>query len=99
MIDFEAARKIVAGSDEVRACFPADDFMVGQYGWESATEFRIVAGTRKDVTGYGNFDQLTLDAPTVLVDRTSGAVRLVYWHRLVDSNPMAGMTQIGVVPD
>ncbi len=99
MIDFEAARKIVADSFQVRAIFPPDDFVVGDYGWESDVEYRVVAGTRKDVTGEGGFESLTLDPPAVLVDKASGAVRLVYWHRLVDENPAAGMSQIGVVPD
>ena len=72
--------------------------MVGDYGWESDTEYRVVAGTRRDVTGVGSFGGLTLDAPTVLVDKSSGAVRLVFWHRLVDPNPAAGMTPIGTAP-
>jgi hypothetical protein len=98
VIDFAAARKLVADAGEVRSVFPAGDFMVGEYGWESDTEFRIVAGTRKDVTGEGDSGSLTFDAPTILVDKTSGAVRLVYWHRLIDANPAAGMTPIGVSP-
>ena len=98
MIDFEAARQIVTDSVQVRECFPADDFLVGDYGWENATEYRVVAGTRRDVTGEGDFDSLTLDAPTILVDKASGAVRLVYWHRLADPNPAQGMTPIGTAP-
>jgi len=97
-VDFEAARELVAGAAEVRSVFPAGDFMVGEYGWESDTEFRIVAGTRRDVTGEGDVGSLTFDTPTILVDKTSGAVRLVYWHRLIDANPMAGMTPIGAAP-
>lgn len=99
MIDFEAARELVAGADEVRAVFPAADFMVAEYGFESDTEFRIVAGTRKDVTGEGDPGSLTFGCPTIIVSKTSGSVRLVYWHRLMDENPAAGMTRIGVVPD
>ena len=97
-VGFEAARQLVAGSADVRAVFPADDFIVGDYGWESDTEFRIVAGTRKDVTGEGDAGSLTFDAPTILVDKASGAVRLVYWHRLMDANPAAGMQPIGAAP-
>ena len=97
MIDFQAARQIVAESSEVRALYPAADFQVGDYGWESETEFRIVAGTRKDVTGVGGFDELTLDPPLVFVSKTSGAVRLWYGSRL--ESPLAGMTPIGKAPE
>ena len=96
MIDFEAARQIVTDSVQVRECFPADDFLVGDYGWENATEYRVVAGTRRDVTGEGDFDSLTLDPPIVFVAKESGALRLWYGSRL--ENPLAGMTPIGNAP-
>ncbi len=96
MIDFEAARKIVADSFQVRECYPADDFMVGDYGWEDVNRFRVVAGTRRDVTGVGGFESLTLDPPIVFVEKASGAVQLWYGSRL--ERPLAGMTPIGVAP-
>lgn len=96
MISFEAARQIVADSVQVRRLYPVNDFEVGDYGWENDTEYRVVAGTHKDVTGEGSFDQLTLDAPVVFVAKATGAIRLWYGHRL--ENPMAGMTPIGTAP-
>ena len=90
MIDFDAARQIVADSVKVRSLYPVNDFMVGDYGWENDAEYRVVAGTRKDVTGEGSFDQLTLDAPVVFVAKATGVIRLWFGHRL--ESPMAGMT-------
>lgn len=97
-IDFEAARRIVAESSEVRALYPVDDFQVGDYGWENGAEFRVVAGTRKDVTGVGSFDELTLDPPLVFVSKSSGEIRLAYVSRL-ERSVLAGMTPIGKAPE
>lgn len=96
MIDFEDARRIVADSVQVRGFFPPGDFEVGDYGWESDSEYRVVAGTHKDVTGEGSFLELTLDPPVVFVSKATGVLRLWFGSRL--EGPLEGMRPIGQVP-
>jgi hypothetical protein len=92
---FADACVMVASEPAVRDIFPDDDFEVAGYGWEDASRFLVVAGTRKDVTGEGDFDSLTMDPPTMFVDKATGAVELVFG---LEGTASDGMNPVGDVP-
>lgn len=94
---FQDARDLVAGNPDVRDIYPADDFEVAEYGWQDESKFLIVAGTQMDVTGEGDPDTLTLDAPTFYVDKTTGDVSVIYGLKSY-KDPTAGMNPVGPVP-
>ena len=94
MITFQQARDLVAGDPEVRDLYPVDDFEVGQYGWGDNARFLIVAGTHKDVTGEGDFRNLTMDPPTIFINKQTGSVDIQVGLRPF-TDPTAGMVPIG----
>ncbi|WNM74099.1 hypothetical protein SEA_NERGAL_8 [Mycobacterium Phage Nergal] len=97
MLTFDDARQVVATSTAVRAMYPPDDFEVAEYGWENRDVYVIVAGTHMDVTGEGEVDSLTMDAPARLVDKSTGELREV--HGLMGRDPAPDLQPIGPVPE
>lgn len=96
MISFDDARTLVFASPEVRESYPEDDFQVADYGWEDDSKFLIVAGTSRDVTGVGSLDDLTIDPPTIYVNKLSGNITVQFGLKSY-GNPTAGMSPIGSV--
>lgn len=94
---FDQARDLVGGNSEVREIYPFDNFVVADYGWEDDEKFLVVAGTRMDVTGEGNFDDMTMDPPSVFVYKKDGEVVLKFGLRPLN-DPTANMSPIGPVP-
>ena len=96
MITFDEARDIVAASKVVRDQYPAGDFIVAKWGWENADLFVVVAGTRYDVTGEGNPDTLTMDAPARVVDKKTGELREILG--LIGRDPAPNLREVGDWP-
>lgn len=97
VITFSDARMLVEGFPEIRDVYPSDDFHVAEYGWEDDSRFLIVAGTYADVFGGTDIDSLTMDPPTVFVDKTTGDISVIYGLKSY-RDPTSGMTLIGSLP-
>jgi hypothetical protein len=95
-ITFDEARDIVAASKVVREQYPDDDFVVAEYGWENRELFVVIAGTRYDVTGEGDLDTLTMDAPARTVSKATGELREIFG--LIGRDPAPGLREIGNWP-
>lgn len=96
VITFDKAREIVASSRVVTERYPADDFQVAPYGWENDKLFVIIAGTKADVTGDGDIDTLTMDAPARTVDKKTGELKEIFG--LIGRDPAPGLREVGEWP-
>ncbi|MDH6198483.1 hypothetical protein M2272_005142 [Mycobacterium frederiksbergense] len=67
MLSFDDARAVA--DRELRAQYPDGDFVVAEYGWETADEFVVVADA---------VSEAILGAPLRLVDKRTGELREIY---------------------
>lgn len=95
MITFDEARSIVELA--VRDQYPADDFLVAEFGYENDDVFVIIAGTNFDVTGVGDPGTMTINSPARLVDKDSGELTQVFVT--LNTEPAENLREIGNWPE
>jgi hypothetical protein len=97
MISFEDARILAEGFPELRDLFPLNDFGIADYGWEDKSKYLLVAGTLNEINGQADLMSLSVDPPSVYVDKTTGNISVQFGLKSY-AEPTAGMTPIGPVP-
>lgn len=85
---FDDARAVVAASEDVRELF-GDGFIVANYGWENDDEY-LVAVTPAD-------GQPLLDAPDLLVDKTTRTLKQVFG--MLGRDPVPNLRPIHNTPE
>ncbi len=88
MITFEEARRIGAGSQDVRDDF--GDYVVADYGWENDDVYVLAYHSSVDP------DELLFDAPALLVDKRTGELTEVYG--LLGHDPAPNLVPVGNPP-
>lgn len=97
LIDFETAREIVAAHE--RPLYQEGTFMVAPYGWEDPLHYVIVAGVREWLVDYNpDFFPPTNDR-CILVDKMTGAVKIVNPAMTDTLVKLSNMTPIGEHPE
>ncbi|MBS1695802.1 MAG: hypothetical protein JST91_26695 [Actinobacteria bacterium] len=81
-ITFDTARAIVAGAASVRGFF-GEDFQVADAGWENDDVYLVAVQTP---------DGPAFDAPDLLVDKRTGALREVYG--MLGRDPVSGLVPV-----